>query len=225
MTEIDEDPEPLTEADLTRIPVFPLPRLVFFPGTTLPLHLFEKRYRTMIEDCLAAGPKALVVAMLEPGHDAEYDHQPPMKVVASAGRIVGHDKLPDGRHNIVLHGMTRVRLRELPMEGCLYRRATATPLTDEGTAPNADISALISCASSVVQVVRREHPEFELDLDPKQRVGFLADLVADRLIADHNLRQKILETLDVGKRVHLVTDAVGELLAMLGHRTSKEDLH
>ncbi len=225
MMTIDDEPAPMEPEELEAVPVFPLPRLVFFPGTVLPLHLFEKRYREMVEHCLSTGPRALVVTMLEAGHDAEYDAQPPMKPVASVGRIVGHEALEDGRHNIVLHGMHRVRIHELPMEGRLYRRASATPLQDEGSAPAADVTALLSCASSIVQAVRREHPDFVLDLDPRQETGLLADVVADRLIADHNLRQQVLETTNVATRVRLVTDSVGELLALLGHRTSKEDLH
>ena len=46
---------PLSAEELARLPVFPLPRVVFFPGTALPLHLFEPRYTEMIEDCLDSG--------------------------------------------------------------------------------------------------------------------------------------------------------------------------
>ena len=42
---------PLSAEELARLPVFPLPRVVFFPGTALPLHLFEPRYTEMIEGC------------------------------------------------------------------------------------------------------------------------------------------------------------------------------
>ena len=37
-----------------RVPIFPLPEVVFFPETVLPLHVFEPRYRQMVADCLAA---------------------------------------------------------------------------------------------------------------------------------------------------------------------------
>ena len=43
---------PNLEAALAELPIFPLPRLVFFPDTILPLHIFEPRYRAMVADCL-----------------------------------------------------------------------------------------------------------------------------------------------------------------------------
>jgi hypothetical protein len=215
---------PLTPTELEDIPIFPLPRLVFFPGTALPLHLFEPRYQRMIEDCLRQGG-GLAVTMLEPGHEAEYDMQPPMKSVGCVGRVMVHEKLPDGRFNVVVQGLSRVRLEEHPMAGRPYRRGRAVPLDDEGTAEPTQRAALLSCASAVVVAVRRTHPEFTLHLDPHLAASVLTDTVADGLVADANVRQRVLETLNVPARLDLVMDAVGELMAMLSAPTSKDLLH
>ena len=80
--------EPLPDDELAALPVFPLPRVVFFPGTILPLHLFEPRYRAMMEDCVSSGPKAMAVALLKPGWDDDYEGAPPIHEIAGAGRIV-----------------------------------------------------------------------------------------------------------------------------------------
>lgn len=225
MLEIDSNPEPLTAAELESVPVFPLPRLVFFPGTVLPLHLFEPRYLAMVEDCLSKGPDVIAVTMLEAGHDAEVDDLPPIKTVAGVGRIVGHERLSDGRHNIVLQGMVRARLKEHVPSDRPYRRAHAAPLTDEGGANSGEIAALVSCAQRVVQTIRKEHPEYSLNLAADQPPCLLTDVIADGLLADHVLRQQVLETLDIGQRVRMVTDAVGELMATLAAPSSKQDLH
>lgn len=208
----------LGDRELAAIPVFPLPRVVFFPGTRLPLHLFETRYRRMVEDCLAKGPMAMAVVLLAPGWEADYEGRPAIHEVAGAGRIVDHEQLPNGTHNVILQGLCRVRLDELPSEGLPYRRARATPLPDSlpgGSVPSADMTALLSCASSVVAAVQREHPEFSLGVEPCHGPGEVADLVADRLIADTRLRQKVLETLDVRERVRMLMDPIGELMATL----------
>ncbi|MEM9195466.1 MAG: LON peptidase substrate-binding domain-containing protein [Myxococcota bacterium] len=217
MMVVDDDPAPLTDDELAAVAVFPLPRLVFFPHTALPLHLFEPRYQRMIEDCMKKGPGALVVTMLAPGHDAEYHAQPPMKKVACVGRVVAHERINDGRHNIVLSGMSRVRLEELPMGDLPYRRATAHRLEDIGTGSGRDVAALLACASPIIAAVQREHPEFSIDMSADTPAGQLADILADRLIADPNVRQEVLETLEVSTRCDKMVGALSELMALLLH--------
>ena len=54
-----------------RVPVFPLPDVVFFPDTTLPLHIFEPRYRRMTEDALRSD-RLIAMAVLKPGWERDY---------------------------------------------------------------------------------------------------------------------------------------------------------
>lgn len=220
----DEATEPLTDEELERLPVFPLPRVVFFPHTDLPLHVFELRYRRLVEDCLDRGPLAMAVTLLRPGWERDYEGRPPVHEIAGAGRIIAHEKLADGRHNIVLRGLRRVRLVEQEPGGLPYRVAGATPLEEHGTASRSDVTALLACAAPILAAVRREHPEFSLDVSPDDPQGQIADRTADRLVADATARQRILETLDVGERIRRVTDHVGELMAMLSARRRDQDL-
>ena len=69
------------------LPVFPLPGLVLFPGTQLPLHIFEPRYREMLEAALS-GDRMLVMALLQPGWEEQYYGAPPLHTVGCAARIV-----------------------------------------------------------------------------------------------------------------------------------------
>src|SRR3954469_16215043 len=106
--------EPLSPADLAALSIFPLPEATLFPGALLPLHIFEPRYRTLVTDALA-GSRTLAVARLKPGFESDYGGRPPVFDVCGAGRIVDHTTLPDGRYNVMLLGLARVRLvRELP---------------------------------------------------------------------------------------------------------------
>ena len=206
---------PLTPEELVRLPVFPLPRVVFFPGTALPLHLFEPRYRQMADDCIEHGPKAMAVTLLAPGWEQDYDGDPPINEIAGAGRIVGHQKRADGTHDIVLHGLHRVRLEELPSEDVPYRLARAVPVEDAGTAPQSDVLAMMAVAMSVASRVRERQPDFALQVSAELPAGRAADVVADQLVVTPEERQRILQTVDVRQRVSLVTEAVGALLAQL----------
>ncbi len=205
----------MTPEELACLPVFPLPRVVFFPGTALPLHLFETRYQQMVEDCMTKGPKALAVTLLEPGWEDDYDGDPPVHEIAGVGRIVGHQARPDGTHDIILQGLHRVRLEELPSDHVPYRLAKAIPLEDSGTVPPTDVLALMSLASSVAVKVRERQPDFTLQVSAELPPGRAADIVADQLVVSPDDRQRILEAVEVEKRVSLVTTAVGSLLAQL----------
>ena len=68
------------------MPVFPLPDLVFFPGTVVPLHIFEHRYRGMVRDA-AAGERLVGLALLRPGFEQDYDGTPEIHPVGTVGII------------------------------------------------------------------------------------------------------------------------------------------
>ena len=80
------------------------------PGTILPLHIFEPRYRMMVADALA-GDRTIGMAMLYPGWEAAGE-DPRIHAVGGAGEIVESERLEDGRYNIILEGRFRYRVVE-----------------------------------------------------------------------------------------------------------------
>jgi hypothetical protein len=206
---------PLSAEELTRLPVFPLPRVVFFPGTALPLHLFEPRYTEMIEDCLQSGCTAMAVALLAPGWEDQYDEKPAIHEIAGAGRIVAHQARADGTHDVILHGLNRVRLHELPNQDHAYRCARAVPIEDSGSTTPSDMLAMMACATRVAAKVRERQPDFALQVSAELSPARAADVIADQLVVSPEERQRILETSDIKRRVDLVTESVASLLAQL----------
>jgi len=189
---------------LETIAVFPLPGIVLFPGTFLPLHIFEHRYRKMLVDCVAGDGYMAMAFQLDGPEDL--DRPPSFAPVAGVGRIVRHDALPDGRSNIVLQGCARVRLEELASV-TPYRRARAHILRDVPTPVAAvDRTALLATAASVAAAARMDDFALPSAIDP----GAMADLCANRLIADPPKRQRILEAIDVRERVLAVTAFLAE---------------
>lgn len=81
---------------LATIAVFPLPNLVFFPGAFLPLHIFEPRYRLMLDYCIESDYELAVTAIRS---DSK------LETTFGWGKIIKHEPLPDGRANILLEGM------------------------------------------------------------------------------------------------------------------------
>ena len=193
----------LSEEELAEIPVFPLPHVVLFPETRLPLHIFEPRYRQMLAACLARKGKGIIIAQLDRGGSR-------IKDIAGAGTIVEHQPLPDGRSNIVVAGTMRVRLDEVLLEEPperLYKRARATRLESlADSVREGDRAALLAAATMFATEVKKHDPSFSFHLPASTNAGTLADACAFDLVVDAALRQTILEELDPRVRVRLVLD-------------------
>jgi uncharacterized protein len=93
----------------TMLPVFPLPDVVLFPNVFLPLHIFEPRYRDMVRDALE-DDRLIGMTLLRAGWKDDYEGPPPVYQVGCAGLITHVERLPDGRYNIVLRGLTKFRI-------------------------------------------------------------------------------------------------------------------
>jgi Lon protease-like protein len=207
------------------VPVFPLPKLVLFPGTMLPLHVFEPRYRDLLADCLRAETPLIAVAQLKPGWEREYEGRPAIYDVAGVGRVTEHTHNPDGTYDIVLDAVARVHLRELAPGATRYRRAEATVLRDRVSNVGVDVdelAALLSLATRISTIVKRALPGFTLQTEAGDAPALMTNRIADQLVLDPAARQDLLETLDVGARVRTLTTHLAQLhmaLSSAGNET------
>lgn len=96
------------------LPVFPLPGVLLLPRGQLPLHIFEPRYRAMVDDALCGDR---MIGMIQPREDgALFD-------TGCAGRIKSFEETEDGRFYVVLNGVCRFDLKEELVQEKGYRRA------------------------------------------------------------------------------------------------------
>ena len=108
-----------------RISIFPLPGAILFPGMQLPLHIFEPRYRAMVQDALARDRR---IGMIQPQRAEE---GAPLFQIGCLGKIAEVEALDDGRFNLVLEGESRFRLlRELDA-ATPFRQVEGELLTEE----------------------------------------------------------------------------------------------
>ena len=114
----------------TLLPIFPLPSVVLFPNVFLPLHIFEPRYRKMVDDALN-GDRIIGMVLLRPGWESQYEGRPAVYSIGCAGVITHAERLPDGRFNIVLRGMEKFRIVDEQDER-QYRMASVEPMPDPG---------------------------------------------------------------------------------------------
>ncbi len=198
------------------LPMFPLPDVTLFPGTLMPLHIFEARYRAMVMDALARD-RRLCVVQLRPGYAAGYAGRPPVHAVGGAGEIVNWERLASGRYNIVVKGDARVRLEREHPGDTLYRIAIARRLDD--VAPSGDLAAPLAriraACRRLLKALDRPPDLLDTALTGGQPPGVVADRVASAVLPDGALRQRLLEALDVGERVTLLSGALDDLVKEL----------
>ncbi len=183
---------------MRRIPLFPLPGVVLMPGTILPLHIFEPRYRTMVADALA-GDRTIGMAMLYPGWEAAVEGQDPrIYPVGGAGEIVESEELEDGRYNILLEGRFRYRvLEEAP--GGPYRVARVEEVRTLPFADRAEEGRVTAAAAALFGVIAQELglPPLPEETLPAER---LASEIALRLRYAPAELQSLLEIDSVASR-------------------------
>jgi Lon protease-like protein len=122
------------------LPLFPL-HVVLFPGRPLPLHLFEPRYRQMLQDCLDADRRFGVIA-IRSGREVADD--PEVFEVGTVAHVEDVKELPDGRYDITIRGVDRFRIERF-LPGTPYLRAAVQLLPSgscetNGSSPGDDVS-------------------------------------------------------------------------------------
>jgi Lon protease-like protein len=209
------------------IPIFPLPNVTFFPHTYLPLHVFEPRYRAMTANCLA-GDRLMGVSLLKEGWQKDYFGRPPLCKTFGVGKIVDVDRMEDGRYNIVLQGLYRVRLvEEFPTSGFRTgrvrvhqdpaidgRREQIAELMKEIRELTDQLGRLLPDVREVIQTAWAAHPH---------PLVVIYHLTAT-LVIDAYDRQSILEEDDPLRRLKLLRVQIHAIVHQLLDRQLREEV-
>jgi len=184
--------------------LFPLPNLVLFPYVIQPLHIFEPRYRRLMADALA-GDRLMAMALLKPGWEEDYQQRPAIHPVVCLGKIFKEERLPDGRYNLLLHGLARARvLEELP-NGKPYRSARVELLADVPVHPARTEQELRRQLE--VQMTRwfqgqsQALEQLRQLLKSTLSLGTLSDIFSFALALGVEVKQQLLEEVRVEPRV------------------------
>ena len=205
------------ESALKALPIFPLPETVLFPGALLPLHVFEPRYREMTRDVLA-GARLMAVARLKPGYEPEYYGRPEVHPVAGVGYVIAAEQLEDGRYNVVLRGVGRIRIaEELPVAHA-YRTVRAEMLVDSHSQrPTSEVTAaheqIIALCDRLSHLIEEGGENLRELVRAVPSPAGCVDVLAAALVTDIDERQRLLETLDPAVRLERLLGHVAVLVA------------
>lgn len=196
------------------VPVFPLSRVVLLPGEPMPLHIFEERYRVMMESAIST-ERLIALAHVKPG--PEVVNAPPDKIyeICGLGRIVVDERLEDGRFNLILLGLRRVRIKQFIQERP-YKRARIEVLSDHFSQTSSSVlSALSADIVHLTQTLISERRKSGLNSESQEAIleqlpgetlplGTLCDLLAAALGLPPLEKQMIMEETDVVRRAEML---------------------
>ena len=205
-------------ADLTGfkgvVPIFPLPNFVLFPYVALPLHVFEDRYRRMVEDALAQ-ERLIAMALLRPGWETSGDPAPAIHEMVCLGRITAEERCSSGEYNIVVTGIHRGVVVAEPQTDLSYRLGKLELYRDFYAAQplvNRDVrhhELLINFRQLFPK--SRADSLFSQVLEADMPLGVICDLLAAALKIGLAEKQMLLEELDVDLRSDLLLEKLREL--------------
>lgn len=213
--ELDKNP---TQKNIV-IPLFPLPTTVFYPNTSLPLHIFELRYRNMVVDALQ-GEGKIGMVLLRSGWENDYQGTPEIMPIGCVGRIDRHSQLPEGKFNILLSGLHRFRILH-EIQGKLYRQAQVEILEEindhDLTASTLPIKQRLieNIEQYLKNIPNGDEIELSLDLGSCAKLAELVDKVVYHFDLPASKMQEFLEEQDVQKRansLHTLVELKNQLI-------------
>jgi Lon protease-like protein len=199
------------------LPVFPLD-LVVFPGQSVPLYVFEMRYRRLVEATLALPEPQFVVARAQAGSEATS-----IADVGTLVRVVELAQRSDGTYFLTAHGGDRVRLRVTRREDVseadggerplFFAAAEAWPLLR--TDPNGERLAAWDALEAFRRYARTFllEPDADLDALVPDDLVHQASFVCANLRLESPLRQRLLEAPSLVDRFRMAERFIDERLA------------
>lgn len=210
-----ETPEDFLYEDYSALPaimpIFPLPNVVLMPNASLPLFIFEDRYKQMMRDCLAAD-RYLSVALLRKGWEQQSGPPRPYPI-AGFGRIIRATRLPNDCLDIVVQGMGRLEMTAFHDDRA-YLRASVTLVQPvfTGTDLTAPTERLRRRFLELLDVRGINALELRTSLKLLASPIDLVFFIAAHLPFDPYAKQQILATTAVDHQLAHLTDLLDRLL-------------
>ena len=203
------------------IPLFPLPNLVLFPHIVVPLHIFEERYKLMINGCIESGD---VFGLVLLRHGAEEETEDTIHRVGVTTRIVEVERLTEGRMNILCEGERRFRIFRFTQQTPFWK-GDVDFFEDKDHHPTESLYEQVaelyrSVASQSAKLSGSQEtevvlPEFATDLS--YMVSYVLDI-------DPEEKQRLLEMDSTAERLRLLVAHLTDTLRKLEQQRAQKEL-
>ncbi|MGF1531349.1 MAG: LON peptidase substrate-binding domain-containing protein [Puniceicoccaceae bacterium] len=187
------------------VPIMTLSDVVLFPQATLPLYIFEPRYRRMLADSLETH-SLFGIATLDRSNEGS-DFFEPYHKIATLGMIRSSQANDDGTSSILVQGLTRMRLGEVVKEEPyrLVEMEPILPLPDKATQEfQSKMSALMDLVKRRQELGERFSEELLRFLSRIDDPEIFADMVAYTMLPETSDKLEVLGAVEIGRRYSIL---------------------
>jgi len=199
------------------VPLFPLPNAVLFPKTPVPLYIFEEKYRTMVRD-IVTGEGELVIALMREGLEFKQAGISAVHSIACLGKIETCEELEDGKYNIVVVGVQRVRLKRI-VQNSPYKLVEVELLDNEAyTSDSEEVIRRQNFLGDLFAQFTELAVEMEshaMELMPELDFESLVNMVAMTLNLSMQQKQALLEISNISLRCDMLIPVLQQQLETL----------
>lgn len=193
------------------VAVLPIPNLVFFPNTSLPLFMVESRHVQMLKDCIEKG-RLLAVSLIDIKSGYTNLRNSP-RAICTVGEPVIVSTHEDGSIKVLLRGRARVKLLALK-QSVPYMIYTAEEIPDISSEAHLKSSSGIGKLRDLLQRWSRENIEDSIErevfLSTVSTAKHVVDAVSMYMVMDPEIRQLLLENVHLGERIQMLTTLFAE---------------
>ncbi len=205
-----------------KVRLFPLPNVVLFPRVIQPLHIFEPRYKQMVEDALEDN-RLIALCLLQPTAGLGGSTSPIYPDIC-IGQILQEERLPDGRFNLLLQGVSRAKIISEVNNGKLYRTAKVEILHD---VPNSSVENEDRMRTRLVKRMTKwftQQPSAKEQLDrlvnSDLSLGNLCDVFSFALPLSVDMKILLLQLVNVEDRASLLLEVIEQMTPEVTKRPS-----
>lgn len=184
---------------MTLLPLFPL-EVVLLPGTPLPLHIFEPRYKEMVRECLANDAPFGVIRVLEEGI---------AEVGCTAEIITVTKEYPDGKMDLIAEGRNRFEVLEVNQERSFLQAEVLLVPDEPGDAPQDERARAIQLHLEILSLAGAVQ---DLSAADQNQLSFY---LAGSLPLDLDFKQKLLGMRSESQRLQVVAEYLEGILPKL----------
>jgi len=209
---VTETPENLPSSPMARIPVLPLRDVVVYPHMVIPLFVGREKSIQALDAAMKADKRIMLVAQRQA--DVEDPKLADLHNFGTVATILQLLKLPDGTVKVLVEGVDRARVTQLHTGDFYAAEIAVEQDLDQYEEREMDVlvRSVVSQFEQYVKLNKKVPPEVLTALAGIEQPGRLADTVAAHMALKLGEKQKVLEILDVRKRLeHVLVAIEGEM--------------
>lgn len=217
---LDFDEDKIIASLPERLPLFPLDNVVFFPSTILPLHIFEERYKQMVQD---SSDSHNLICMTLLNSEMGPEDSESLANTGCIGRIINNEESDDGKKNIILYGLKRIEIKKV-----LYDkpyREVEIKIIETSNSDNSEAfkKRILDLTNKWNLLLDGYTDDYKIKIENSSTLSKITDSLSSSMVAKASDRQLLLEEFDEKIRAEKIIQVLESRIEILSGKIETPD--